>query len=112
METTRRNWLKLCLAIMASTPVWAHGMSETISPTSKANGKKKVIVVGAGLAGLAAARSLHQAGYAVQILEAREHVGAEARVDGGRRGSLLLWHQGDQRSFASRTPVNCQRWWG
>ncbi|PJF42993.1 MAG: hypothetical protein CUN55_09340 [Phototrophicales bacterium] len=35
----------------------------------------KVIVIGAGAAGLAAARTLHDAGHQVQVLEARERLG-------------------------------------
>ncbi|GGK77384.1 phytoene desaturase family protein [Rufibacter glacialis] len=42
--------------------------------------KKKVIVIGAGFAGLAAAANLAQAGYAVTLLEKNEGAGGRARV--------------------------------
>ena len=40
-----------------------------------------VVVVGAGLAGLAAARTLHQAGVQVQVIEASDEVGGRVRTD-------------------------------
>lgn len=52
--------------------------------TSGSGRKKKVIVIGAGLAGLAAARQLKAAGFDVHVLEARDRVG-------GRIWTQRLW---------------------
>jgi phytoene dehydrogenase-like protein len=45
------------------------------------SGEFDVVVVGAGLAGLAAARRLHAAGHRVQVLEASDGVGGRVRTD-------------------------------
>ena len=43
--------------------------------------EREVVVVGAGLAGLACASALHRAGRAVRVLEASEGVGGRVRTD-------------------------------
>ncbi|MBX3002096.1 MAG: FAD-dependent oxidoreductase, partial [Caldilineaceae bacterium] len=41
----------------------------------------KTIVIGAGMAGIAAARTLHDAGHSVKILEARDRIGGRTHTD-------------------------------
>ncbi len=76
MNNQRRTWLKLMLAALVTAPV--------LPTQAKTKPTKKIIVIGAGLAGLATARTLQKAGYVVQILEARKRVG-------GRTYTSNLW---------------------
>jgi len=52
-------------------------MTETISPAAHAD----VIIIGAGFAGLTAARELRQAGRSVIVLEARDRIGGRTWTD-------------------------------
>lgn len=63
-----------------------------------------VIVVGAGMAGLSAARALTAAGRAVRVLEARDRVGGRARsipVPGGRIDAGATWFWSNEPLIAA-----------
>jgi protoporphyrinogen oxidase len=69
----RRGFLNLLGAMVASATVSAqeHTQGDTVAASSK----KRIVVIGAGLAGLAAARALHKQGHEVVVLEARDRIG-------------------------------------
>jgi monoamine oxidase len=67
------------LAGFSALTAWGLGGSAVRSQT-----QQTVLVIGAGLAGLSAARMLHDAGYPVTVLEARDYVG-------GRVHTSRLW---------------------
>ena len=60
----RRAWLKLSGLLLASR-----------LPLAQATRPQRILVIGAGIAGLAAANQLQRAGHAVEVLEARERIG-------------------------------------
>ncbi len=70
----RRQFLQTLLASSAATLLPGCSLLEegTGSPSADA---ATVIVIGAGMAGLAAARTLHDSGYNVTVLEARDRIG-------------------------------------
>ena len=68
----RREFLKLTLAAGAGLLISSNTMALT---RLGRGGKKRVVVIGAGFAGLTCAYELKAAGYDVTILEARERVG-------------------------------------
>lgn len=69
----RRMFLKQLSAILASSVGYA-GVSEAFASDPHLS-KKRIVVIGAGLAGLAAASELHKQGHDVLVLEGRERIG-------------------------------------
>ncbi|MFV0890298.1 FAD-dependent oxidoreductase [Metapseudomonas otitidis] len=63
-------------ASLPLSPVLANGLGTQGQRAGRADpGQADVLVIGAGIAGLAAARKLHDAGYRVIVLEARDRLG-------------------------------------
>ncbi len=65
----------------------------------------RIIVVGGGIAGLAAARDLHDAGYDVVVLEAKDHLGGRVWTDRSTGKALDMgasWIHGVKKNPISR----------
>ncbi len=73
----RRNFLKLSLQVIAMSAVAR--TSQALTSLTPAN--VDVIIVGAGIAGISAARVLKAKGYRVLILEARNRIGGRIWTD-------------------------------
>jgi phytoene dehydrogenase-like protein len=73
MNISRRNFLHFFITSLLLSKSWS---------TAYATGaREKIIVVGAGIAGIAAARMLADSGYDVTVLEARSVLGGRIRTD-------------------------------
>src|SRR5688572_28880357 len=72
---TRREFLKATLAASAGLLMSRSELYGQAMPQGRGGGGKRVVVIGAGFAGLACAHELKAAGYDVTVLEARNRVG-------------------------------------
>ena len=66
----RRDFVKLSALVLFTT-----ACQRLISNGGSGNRDETIIVIGAGMAGLGAARKLHDAGYTVKVLEGRGRIG-------------------------------------
>lgn len=76
----RRTFLKHALTTLPLTLLAPALLVQCAEEDSKPNGKT-VIVIGAGIAGLAAAQRLKQKGFTVIVLEAQDRAGGRLRTD-------------------------------
>lgn len=74
-DVTRRQMLQATLAVGAGLLLSGPAMGMARRLPRPAMGAKRVVVVGAGFAGLAAAYELKSVGYDVTVIEARDRVG-------------------------------------
>jgi monoamine oxidase len=74
MPISRRQFLQAILAALAASPL----RSLAFQNESR---EADVLVIGAGMAGLAAARTLVEEGYSVIVLEARDRIGGRVHTD-------------------------------
>ncbi len=72
----KKTWAGLSLILMTPSLLTSCAEDDDIRP----NGKT-VVVIGAGISGLAAAKKLRQKGFTVIVLEAQEKVGGRIRTD-------------------------------
>lgn len=66
------QWLGIMVLTTSGTTLSPKVLANSASKTTD---KKRILVIGAGLAGLASARELSRQGHQVQILEARDRIG-------------------------------------
>lgn len=77
----RRKWLKTSAKGLPFLWMFPSLLSACAKDTNPQPNGKSVVIVGAGIAGLAAAKRLKEAGFAVQILEAQSQIGGRIRTD-------------------------------
>lgn len=101
---SRRRFLTL-LAAAGVAPT----LASRCAAATERSGSPRVIVVGAGIAGLAAAASLEKAGVATRVLEARDRRGGRiwtSRAIGGIPLDLgASWIHGDQGPDGEGSPI-------
>ncbi|MTW09997.1 NAD(P)-binding protein [Pseudoduganella eburnea] len=102
---TRRQFLYRAAAVggtgllLNTMNAWGIGIASRVNapPVLNGSGKgKRVVILGAGLAGMTAAYELGKLGYAVQVLEARDFAGGRCQT--ARKGFSLTELGGDKQA--------------
>ena len=76
-KLTRRSFIKKSSATASLLTVFPYS---TLTSTFNISDDKRILVIGAGLAGLSCAYELDRAGYNVMLLEAKSHPGGRVRT--------------------------------
>jgi monoamine oxidase len=103
LQLTRRHFLQSIAAIGGSTAVWAtldawalaKPIRQDLPPLDGEINGVRVIILGAGMAGMTMAYELDRAGYEVQILEVRDRPGGHNWTV--RRGDVLEEYGGERQ---------------
>lgn len=112
MSPTRRSMLSMAVA-GAMAPVLA-GAAQRNAKQEAAPGAYEAIIIGAGFAGLTAARELTQLGHKVLILEARDRVGGRTHTEqfaghaADLGGTWVHWAQGNIWAEISRYGIELE----
>lgn len=96
----RRDFLKLSLFVSISALTWACRASLS-GLSSEEEGDEDILVIGAGIAGLAAARQLTSLGYRVTVIEGRDRIGGRVWTDNSFGVPIDLgasWIEGTRRN--------------
>src|SRR5215212_5225600 len=80
MVLTRRSFLMKSALGAAALPLWSPLARAATDPHERRGRSQKVIVVGAGLAGLCAGYRLAEAGHDVVVLEAQRRAGGRVQT--------------------------------
>ncbi|MEM7586957.1 MAG: FAD-dependent oxidoreductase [Acidobacteriota bacterium] len=115
MNVTRREASRLVLTSLAVA--WGRALGLPAAASTRTAPGSKVVVIGAGMAGVCAARQLHDAGFQVVVLEARQRVGGRTWTDRSLGVPLDLgasWIHGLRRNpmtrLAKRQGVELFHW--
>ncbi len=77
----RRDFLKLSLHVIATTALTKTAVAKSVLTSTTPGTDADVIIIGAGISGIAAARLLKSKGYSVLVLEARNRIGGRIWTD-------------------------------
>ena len=124
MKISRRTTLRAALFLATPWVIEAQKRLYAKTPTNESSSSKSILVIGAGMAGITAARYLQDKGHRVTVLEGRDRIGGRIHTKQFGNTSIDLgaaWIHGDspnnplialaKRYRLSTSPTNWDETW-